>query len=144
MRQLLKPYHPHGKVVHLALGIHGTYVVLFDDGHVDWDLKGCYDVLDAELEARGQGELVYASLSTYKAEHFLVAFNDATVLYELPPGTDDVDEDFLAAEALRVIVPSETAKHTGLPISKTPSALRDFSTSVLKGVTENAIENTLS
>ena len=30
VRQLLKPYNPHESVVHLALGVNGAYVVLFE------------------------------------------------------------------------------------------------------------------
>ncbi|KAK3702280.1 hypothetical protein LTR37_014991 [Vermiconidia calcicola] len=142
-RQLLKPYHPHGKVAHLALGVNGACVVLFEDGHVDWDLRGCYDGLDAELETRSQGDLIYASLSAYQTGLFFVAFKDATVRSELPEGAEDLDEDFVAAETLMVVVPSDTAKHTDIPVSERPSAVRTFSEEVLKGVTVKTIESAI-
>ena len=103
-------------------------------------MKGCYDGLDVQLEATSQGDLIYVSLSAYKEDHFFAAFKNATVLYQFPEGAEHLDEDFLAAETLRVIVPSETAKHTGILISKRPSMMRDFSMDVVKGVTEKTIE----
>ena len=143
VRQLLKPYNPHGKVVHLAFGTDGAYVVLFEDGHADWDLKGQYPELDAELDIRGQGELIYVSLSAYHANHFFAAFKDATVFYEFPEGAEDLDDDFVSAEALRVVVHSATAKSTSPPPPKKPSALKEFSKDVLKDVTEVEIENVI-
>ena len=143
VRQYTKPYNPHGKLVHLALGVDNTYIVLFEDGHVDWDLKGQYDMLDEELTIRQQGEMVYASLSAYEPGEFFLAFKDGTVLYDFPEGADDLDEDFLVAESMRVITPSETAKHTGLPASKAPSAVADFTKGVMKDAAAKTIENAL-
>jgi hypothetical protein len=144
VRQLLKPYNPHGKVTHLAFGVQGSYVIVFEDGHIDWDLKSQYNGLDEELEARNQGDLVYVSLSAYASGVFFAAFKDATVRYELPEGMEHLDEDFLAADTLRVICPSDTAKHTGVPIQKKSSALRDFSVDVTKAVTENIVESAIT
>lgn len=146
VRQLLKPANPHGKVVHMALGIKGSYITVFEDGHVDWDLKGSYDRLDEHLEGRTQGELVYASLSVYRPDQFFAVFRDATAIYEFPDGSGELDEDFLAAESLRVVVESETAKHTGMPISKAEksSALRKFSATVLTDVAEKGVEGLLT
>ena len=140
VRQYLKPYNPHGKVTHLAFGAEGAYVVLFEDGHADWDLKGQYAGLDRELDTRGQGELVYVSLSPYHANHYFAAFKNATVVYEFPEGAENLDDDFVSAEALRVIVPSATAKSTAPPPPKRPSALREFSTNVMEDVTAVTIE----
>lgn len=143
VRQLLKPYNPHGKVVHLALGVKGCYVVLFEDGHVDWDLHGYYNKLDAELAARTQGELVYVSLSAYTHRHFFAAFSNATVLYNFPKDADELDEDFLAVDTLRVIVPSDTVKHTANPVKKAPGATSSLLTGMAKDVTEKVIENAI-
>ncbi len=144
VRQLLKPYNPHGKVAHLALGMYESHIVLFEDGHVDWDLKNCYQKLDMELEIRSQGELIYVSLSAYSDRHFFAAFADATVLYEFPSGCGELDDDFLSLDNLRVVIPSETAKHTAIPVSKAPSAVGEFTKKVAVGVAEKTIESAIS
>ncbi|KAI9835326.1 MAG: hypothetical protein M1819_002470 [Sarea resinae] len=145
-RQLLKAGNPHGKVIHMALGVKNSYIALFEDGHVDWDLKGSYDRLDEHLDTRSQGELVYVSLSVYKPDQFFCVFKDTTVIYDFPKGAEDLDEDFLDAEGLRVIVKSDTAKHTGLYTEAKPSrpgTLRKISEDTAEGVVEDVAEKTI-
>jgi len=146
VRQLLKPGNPHGKVVHMALGVKNSYITAFEDGHVDWDLKGCYDRLDEQLEARASGELVYVSLSVYEEDQFFCVFKDATIIYDFPKGSDELNEDFLDVEGLRVMVQSDTAKHTGdnaatATKAAKPGMLRSFSEDVLKSVAESEAES---
>lgn len=146
VRQLVKPSHPNGKVKHMALGVEGAYVVVFEDGHIVWDLKGTNDRLDAQLEERSGGEVLYVSLSPYRPGIFFAAFTDGTIMYDFPKDVDgssmwkDLDEKYLEFDGLRVITSSESLKSSAVTPKK-PSALRQFSEDVVTDVAKQEIES---
>ncbi|OJJ46847.1 hypothetical protein ASPZODRAFT_166136 [Penicilliopsis zonata CBS 506.65] len=146
VRQLVKPNHPHGKVVHLAMGVQGAYIAVFDDGHCIWDLKGGYGRLDAHLDTRLSGELLYASLSPFDAGAFFAVFHNDTVIYDWPEGEEkrwsEIDGCFLEFDGLRVLTPSETLKFS-VATPKRPGALRQWTGQVLKDVATQDIESVL-
>jgi hypothetical protein len=114
MIQHLKPGNPHGSVVHVALGINDSYLVRFENGHVIWDLKGCYDTLNERLEGVRTGELFYVSLNPYGREQFFCMFTDRTTIYSFPTGHawEALSLKILQADALRVEIRSDTLKHS--------------------------------
>lgn len=139
VRQVVKSNYIHGPVRHMALGVNDAYVIVFKDGHAQWDLKNSYNHLNDYLEGGWltQGNIVYASLSPYQADRFFIAFNDATVLYSFDPSWTTLNEALLENDELRVIVDSDTVRHTN------PAAIKPKG-GVAKGIAVDVTKNVLS
>jgi hypothetical protein len=113
--QCLKPGNPHGEVEAVALGVRDSYVVVFEDQHLEWDLKGSYDKLDKKLGEMHGEELYYVSLNPYCAGQFFVVFSDMTASYAFAE-TDvyhALEKEMLQVARLRFVVESPTAKESG-------------------------------
>ncbi len=139
VRQLVKPTYPHGAITHMALGVNDSYVVVFKDGHVQWDLKGMYDMLDAYLQIYKSGDIAYVSLSPYQENRFFIAFKDSTVLYEFDQSWTKLDEAFLECDDLRVIIDSETVRHTNPSSVQKRSTLKNLAMGVVTSAVEGAV-----
>lgn len=148
--QFLKPGNPHGAVRTLALGVEESYVVVFEDGHVDWDLRGRYDVLDRMLEGKYDGEVGYVALDPYRAGRFFAVFTDMTALYVFGETEmwNALEEEMLLIEGLRFISQSPTAKMSAakpvaVTAAKGESIMHAALTGAMKDETKKGIESLL-
>jgi hypothetical protein len=67
-RQWLKSSNPHGaSPTCVALGVNDSYIIVYEDKHVTWDLKGCYEGLDKRLSQvlATSTKLFYVALNPY-------------------------------------------------------------------------------
>ncbi|KAF7318476.1 hypothetical protein HMN09_00356800 [Mycena chlorophos] len=69
--------------VNIALGVEGTYVVIFNDGSTAWDLQGKYPKL-LELLPQTQPRLQYIALNPHAPGHFFAAFSDYGFKWDFP------------------------------------------------------------
>lgn len=145
--QFLKAGNPHGWPVHAAFGVKDSFVFVYSDGHVDWDLKSSYNDLDKVFLKRltKPKELLFA------ADQFFCAFS---VTYSFPSGEawKEIDEFILSGTGLRVISDSPTLRSSADP---SPSSTSGAGTNSLvkfaekeakeaaKDMTENAISDWL-
>lgn len=149
LRQLFKATSPLGRVTHVALGISGSYVALFEDGNFQWDLMELYPDLDAYLAQRSTGEVVYVSLDPFRGDRFLTAFSDATILYRLPASAVGLENSLVEAEDLRSILFSPTVQHSKLKLSQNSSQFTTFLSKVgqkvgiemAEGIVESIMED---
>ena len=115
-RQWLKTRNPHGAYpTCVALGVKDSYVVVYEDKHVVWDLKWCYEGLDKRLSQvlATSTALSYVGLNPYHKDEYFCMFDDCSCVFNFPD-----TEDFKAVEKLilesdvRVIVDSETLRQS--------------------------------
>ncbi|KAJ7064309.1 hypothetical protein C8F01DRAFT_1130935 [Mycena amicta] len=74
----------------VALGANGAYVVLFNDGTVNFDLRGVYPLVDAIIrdtaEAGRRKGVMYISLNPHIPGEFYLVFGDASAKWNFPSG----------------------------------------------------------
>ncbi|KAI9933745.1 hypothetical protein ASPWEDRAFT_24058 [Aspergillus wentii DTO 134E9] len=81
----LQDIQPGGKVTHVALGIKGAFVVLYENGRMAWNLCGAYDELDMHLSTPGAAEnILYVSMSIFDEGRYFIAYKDHRILYNFP------------------------------------------------------------
>ncbi|KAJ7083597.1 hypothetical protein B0H15DRAFT_850073 [Mycena belliarum] len=73
----------------VALGVQGSYVVLYDDGTVKFDLHDLYHMLescllDGEETARRTG-ITYVALNPFVAGEYYAVYGDGSTAWNLPP-----------------------------------------------------------
>jgi hypothetical protein len=125
----------------MALGVQGSYVVIYLTGHMQWDLKGSYDRLDGYLDKVNVGELLYVSLSPYHEDRFFAAYKDASVLYSFDESWTTLDQAFLHCNELGVVIDSDTMKHTSTVVmQKTPRFGMELVKVALEGTMEGLAE----
>jgi hypothetical protein len=114
--QWMKGLGPHGVVKSFAFGINDSFVVIYDDGHVTWDLKGSYEELDKRLqEILGQStELSYISLDPYDTDNYFCIFGDSSCAFRFPETErfETIRNLILERSYFRVIIDSPTLKHS--------------------------------
>ena len=74
---------------HVALGVNGSYVVLWPESKVSWELTG-YDPLHERIRDREQA-IVYVALSPWRNDLYFYVHADGLVLYNVPANVDDID-----------------------------------------------------
>ncbi|KAF7303946.1 hypothetical protein MIND_00625300 [Mycena indigotica] len=79
----------------IALGAHGAYVALYNDGTVNFDLRGLYPLVDAIIrdtqEATRRKGILYLSLNPHVPGEFYLVFGDASAKWNIPSAwTSDV------------------------------------------------------
>ncbi|KAF7314055.1 hypothetical protein HMN09_00564300 [Mycena chlorophos] len=132
----------------IALGVDGSWVVVYSDGTLGFDLRGAYPRVEAILRdtegiARRNGLLVrnliysvpkktdlqYISLNPYIAGEFYLVFGDASARWKLPTAwTADVTEVSKHIRPLRPsspTTPSRPAPSTPIHLTPTPTTIRD-------------------
>ena len=91
-----------------------SYIIVYEDKHVTWDLKGCYEGLDKRLSQvlATSTKLFYVALNPYHDEYFC-EFDDWSCTFNFP-GTEDfkIVENLIFESNLRVIVDSETLRQS--------------------------------
>lgn len=157
--QFLKAGNPHGWPVHAAFGVEDSFVFVYGDGHVDWDLKSSYNALDKVLLQRltKPKELLFVALNPFAADQFFCAFSDHSVTYSFPSGEvwKEVDEFISSGTSLRVISDSPTLRSLANPVVDSTSSMSGAGTTgsnslvklaeqeAVKDMTDNAIRDLL-
>ncbi|KAJ7353388.1 hypothetical protein DFH08DRAFT_856712 [Mycena albidolilacea] len=77
-----------GRPETVALGVGGSWVVLYDDGKLAHNLQGLYPglqpLLDNPEERNKRNSITYVALSPYVAGHYFAAFGNGTAIWNLP------------------------------------------------------------
>ncbi|KAF7358143.1 hypothetical protein MVEN_00862400 [Mycena venus] len=69
----------------VALGVEGTYIVIFDDGTVTFDLQGKYPEAETIIQNRAKRNgLGYIALSPFRAGHYYAVCRNGSSLWNLP------------------------------------------------------------
>ncbi|KAF7326969.1 hypothetical protein MVEN_02591100 [Mycena venus] len=77
-----------GLPTNVALGVHGSFVVLYSDGNVTFDVATHYPAVDAMIRnsaenARRKG-IAFLALSPHAAGQYYVAYGDASASWNIP------------------------------------------------------------
>jgi hypothetical protein len=143
-KQWLKKTNPHGAFpTCVALGINDSYAILYEDGHVTWDLKECYDTLDKTLSQvlATDTKLLYLSLNPYYEDEYFCHFVGGSVTYRFPDTEDFRNLDHLFKQSdLQVIIESPTLRHSTDPVPETKPAAAKAKDGAVKTVVEKAAE----
>jgi hypothetical protein len=151
--QFLKAGNPHGWPVHAAFGVKDSFVFVYSDGHVDWDLKSSYSDLDKVFLKRltKPKELLFVALNPFAADQFFCAFSDHSVTYSFPSGEawKEIDEFILSGTGLRVISDSPTLRSSADPSTSSTSgagtnSLVKFAEKEAKEAAKDMTENAIS
>ncbi|KAN0092404.1 hypothetical protein V8E51_018251 [Hyaloscypha variabilis] len=115
-KQWLKKTNPHGACATcVALGVDDSYIIVYEDKHVVWDLKGRYEELDKRLTQvlATPNTLFYVALNPYHADEYFCQFDDWSCSFNFA-GTADFKqlEKLILDSDLRVIIDSETLKQS--------------------------------
>ncbi|KAF2758826.1 hypothetical protein EJ05DRAFT_499262 [Pseudovirgaria hyperparasitica] len=70
----------------VALGVKGSYVILWPDDDIDYDLKGLYPVVRATIESKHG--IAYIALSAFHAQGWYIERADGPIAFNLPKRTD--------------------------------------------------------
>lgn len=156
--QFLKAGNPHGWPVHAAFGVEDSFIFVYGDGHVDWDLKSSYNALDKVFLQRltKPKELLFVALNPFAADQFFCVFSDHSVTYSFPSSEvwKEIDEFILSGTSLRVISDSPTLRSSANPVvdstsstsgagTKSESLVKLAEKEAVKDMTENAISDWL-
>jgi hypothetical protein len=100
----------------VALGKGDTYVIVWEDGHVVWDLKGLYNSLDQRLTRTlsTSTKLSYLSLDPYAEESYFCMFDDFSCAFQFPETEDfkALEKLILDRDPMRVIIDSPTLRQS--------------------------------
>jgi hypothetical protein len=74
----------------VTLGKGAAYIIIWNEGHVVWDLKRLYDSLDERLIKilATTTKLTYAALNAYAKENYFCLFDGSSCAFQFPE-TDD-------------------------------------------------------
>jgi hypothetical protein len=146
-KQWLKKTNPHGAFpTCVALGIKDSYVIVYEDEHVTWDLKGCYETLDKILSQTlaTNTKLLYLSLNPYHEDEYFCHFVGGSCTYRFPDTEEFRNLDNLFKQSdLQVIIESPTLKHSTDPVVVPDSKPKDTAKAkdgAVKTVVEKAAE----
>lgn len=100
----------------MALGKGDAYIIIWEDGHVVWDLKGLYDSLDQRLSKilATTTKLSFAALNPYAEENYFCLFDDSSCVFQFPE-TDDfktLEKLIQDGDPMRVIIDSPTLRQS--------------------------------
>ncbi|KAJ7058220.1 hypothetical protein C8F01DRAFT_312076 [Mycena amicta] len=77
-----------GQPICVALGVHGSFVVLYSDGNVTFDVLTHYPAVDGIIRNSAENtrrkEIAYVALNPHTASQYYVAFGDGSALWNLP------------------------------------------------------------
>jgi len=152
--QWMKVPGPHGYIKNLAFGINDSFVIIYNDGHVTWDLKGSYEELDERLdEILGKSTLLsYISLDPFHTDNYFCIFDDSSCAFRFPETErfETIGNLILEQSPLRVIIDSPTLKHSTdkleapvKPEGKKPSLASTIIQDVAKKEMEDHLEDML-
>ncbi|KAJ7936092.1 hypothetical protein B0H13DRAFT_1853785 [Mycena leptocephala] len=72
----------------VALGVQGTYAVLYDDGSVSFDLRGQYPLVESLLrntqESSRRRGIMYVALNPFLAGEYYAVYGDGSTSWSLP------------------------------------------------------------
>lgn len=142
-RQWLKKLNPHGACpACVALGINDSYIVVYEDKHVVWDLKGCYEGFDKRLSQvlATSTTLSYAALNPYHEDQYFCIFDDWSCAFNFPD-TDDFKgvEEMILESDLRVILDSETLRQSSEVVQVSETTTTGTKDGFAKTVMEKAL-----
>ncbi|KAJ7767893.1 hypothetical protein DFH07DRAFT_1009278 [Mycena maculata] len=96
----------------VALGVQGSYVVLYNDGTVTFDLRGHYPMLEAMIhnmqEASRRCGVMYVALNPFIAGEFYAVYGDGSASWNFPTAWT-ADVSIVSREIKPVPVPSPVA-----------------------------------
>ncbi|KAJ7667259.1 hypothetical protein B0H17DRAFT_1210339 [Mycena rosella] len=114
----------------VALGVQGSYVVLYNDGTVTFDLRGQYPLVEALIrntsETSRRRGVMYVALNPHAAGQYYAVYADATASWNLPtawgPDVTAISQEIkpvpipAAAEPAALVAPGGTGPAQGAQV----------------------------
>nr|GAT52319.1 predicted protein [Mycena chlorophos] len=134
----------------VALGVGGAYVVLYNDGTINFDLRGAYPLVESIIRDTGEATrrkgILYIALNPHVPGEFYLVFGDASVRWAFPAAWSP-DVTAVSREIRRVEANTPPASVTGVSTGgTTPSSPTDRAPSpgpsVLSSLSGNSTSST--